>query len=111
MTQVEERLELDPLPTDVNEINVQLQSILLVLSQHSQSLSVVHHVQQIRLYPHLKSCLFSASLTNTTSLIFGIFANATTVIFFLLQLLLQCSIGSYKWKETFVFSLFHQLQY
>ena len=62
MTQVEEILELDPLPADVNEIISLLQSMLLVLSQHSQSLSVVHHVPQIKLYPPPKFCLFSQAL-------------------------------------------------
>ena len=100
MTQVEERLEFDSLLADVNKINAP--SMLLVLSQHCQSLSVAHYVPQIRLYLPPKSCLFSSSLTNTTSLVFDIFSNATTVVFSLLQLLLQCFIGSYKCKETLI---------
>ena len=85
MTQVEERLELDPLPTDVNDINSLLQSMLLVLSQHSQSLSVVHHVPQIRLYPPPKSCLFSQALQTQPAYLWHITTITVTMFHWILQ--------------------------
>ena len=112
MTQVEERLELDTLPADVNEINSLLQSMLLVLSQHCQSLSVVHHVPQIRLYPPPKSCLFSQALQTQQALSLA-YLSMSPQSFFLTTI----TVTMFRWilqvqgNINFVLSLFNQLQY
>ena len=110
MTQEEEKVELDTLPADVNEINSLLQSILLVLSQNYQSLFVVHHIPQIRLYPSPESCLFSQALQTQLALSLAYLPMSPQSFFSYYNYCYDVPL-QVQGNINFVLSLFHQLQY